>query len=183
MDWYSIVKLLHVTSAILWLGGGFVLILVSVRAERSRDPQALMFNMRNTAFLGKILFMPASMATLATGILLAALWTGFSDLWIVIGLAAAVSTFLTGVLFIKPVGDRLDAMIAKDGVTPAVFEEGGKLLRIAKFDYTVMLVVIADMVLKPTASDPAILGAMGALVVVGALLFLVPRREAPPIAA
>jgi len=183
MDWYSIVKLVHVTSAILWLGGGFVVILVSVRAQRSGDPHSLLVNMRNTASLGTILFMPASLATLATGILLAALWIGFSDLWIMIGLAGAASTFLTGVLFLKPVGDRLTAMVAKDGVTPAVIEEGGRLLRIAKFDYTVMLVIIADMVLKPTASDPAILGAMGALIVAGALLFLVPRRETPPIAA
>ena len=64
MDWYSIVKFLHVTSAILWLGGGFVLVLLAVRAERSGDPQALMLNIRNTAALGMILFMPASLATL-----------------------------------------------------------------------------------------------------------------------
>jgi uncharacterized membrane protein len=183
MDWYSIVKFLHVTSAILWLGGGFVLVLLAVRAERSGDPQALMLNIRNTAALGMVLFMPASLATLLTGIMLAALWTGFSDLWIMIGLGGAAATFLTGLLFIKPVGDRLNAMVAQNGVTPAVLEEGRKLLRIAKFDYTVMIVIIADMVLKPTASDPAILGAMGALIVAGALLFLVPRRETPPIAA
>ncbi len=184
MDWYSIVKFLHVTSAILWLGGGFVLILLAVRAERSGDASALMLNLKNTAALGAILFMPASLATLVFGILLAWLWTGFSDLWIMIGLAGAASTFLTGVVFIKPVGDRLSAMVARQGVTPTVVQEGRKLLRIAKFDYTVMLVIIADMVLKPTADDPAILGAMGAAVVAGALLFLVPRREqTPPIAA
>ncbi|TIV31179.1 MAG: hypothetical protein E5V96_30475, partial [Mesorhizobium sp.] len=28
MDWYSIVKFLHVVSAILWVGGGFVLFLL-----------------------------------------------------------------------------------------------------------------------------------------------------------
>lgn len=183
MDWYSIVKFLHVSSAILWLGGGFVLILIGARAVRSGDTQTLVVNLRNTASLGTILFMPASLATLVTGLLIAILWVGFSDLWIMIGLAGAAATFITGVAFVKPVGDRLSAMVAEDGVTPAVLEEGSKLLRIAKFDYTVMVVIIADMVLKPTVSDPAILGAMGALIVAGALLFLVPRRETPPIAA
>lgn len=182
MDWYSIVKFLHVTSAIVWLGGGFLLIVLGIRAQRSGDPQAMMYHLRNTAALGAILFMPASLATLLTGLALAWLWTGFADLWIVIALAGAASTFLTGALFIKPVGDRIAAMMDKSGVTPAVLQEGGRLLRIAKFDYAVMLVMIADMVLKPTGSDPAILGAMAAVVVVGALVFLVPRRPSTPLA-
>lgn len=183
LDWYSIVKFLHVTSAIVWLGGGFVLILVAIRAERSGDLQGMAMTLRNSAVLGSILFVPASLATLVSGLILAILWIGFSELWIMIGLAGAASTFLTGVLVLKPVNDRLAAMVEKNGFTPAVLDEGRKLLRICKFDYTVMLVIIADMVLKPTASDPAILGAMGAVIVAGALLFLVPRREAPQIAA
>ncbi|MGE3304467.1 MAG: DUF2269 family protein [Rhizobiaceae bacterium] len=183
MDWYSIVKFLHITAAIVWLGGGFMLIIMGIRAQRSGDPQQLMYHLRNTAALGVVLFMPASMLTLVFGLVLSLLWTGFSDLWIIIGLVGAGMTFLTGALFIKPVGDRIAAMMEKDGVTPAVQMEGAKLLRIAKFDYTVMIVVIADMVLKPGESDPAILAAMAAVTVVGALAFLVPWRPAPPVAA
>lgn len=35
MDWYSIVKFLHVVTAILWVGGGFVLFLLGMLAERA----------------------------------------------------------------------------------------------------------------------------------------------------
>jgi len=177
MDWYSIVKFLHIVSAVLWLGGGFVLILLSVRAERSGDADALVLNLRNTAALGNILFMPASLATLLFGILMAWLWTGFTDLWIVIGLVGAGMTFFTGVVFMKPGSERIAALVEKSGVTPAVLAEGRKLLSIAKFDYAVMMVVIADMVLKPGTGDYAILGAMAAVVLVAAALFLLPRRE------
>jgi uncharacterized membrane protein len=183
LDWYSIVKFLHITAAIVWLGGGFLIIIMGIRAQRSGDPQQLMYHLRNTAALGAILFMPASMLTLVFGLILSWLWTGFSDLWIIIGLVGAGMTFLTGALLIKPIGDRIAVMMEKDGITPAVQLEGNKLLRIAKFDYTVMFVVIADMVLKPSESDPAILGAMAAIIVVGALMFLVPWRPRPPVAA
>jgi uncharacterized membrane protein len=183
MDWYSIVKFLHVAAAVIWLGGGFMLIVLSTRAERAGDRVAMMQNLGNMAALGNTLFMPASMATLVTGLTLAFVWIGFSDLWIVIALAGAASTFLTGVLFLKPVGDRIAAMVAKDGLTPAAIAEGAKLLRIGKFDYTVMLVIIADMVIKPSWGDHAVIGAMAATVVLGALLFLGPRRESGTAAA
>ena len=176
MDWYSTVKFLHVTAAIIWLGGGFMMIVLSTRTERSGDSQAMLMNLGNMAALGNLLFMPASIATLASGLVMAGLWTGFSDLWIIVGLAGAASTFVTGALFLKPAGDRIAAMAARDGATAAVLAEGGKILRIGKFDYTVMLVVIADMVMKPTWGDHAILGAMGAVISLGALLFLAPRR-------
>ena len=35
MDWYSIVKFLHIASATLWVGGGFALMLLAVRADRA----------------------------------------------------------------------------------------------------------------------------------------------------
>lgn len=177
MDWYSIVKFLHVLAAVVWLGGGFAMILIAVRAERSGDDEALIFNLRNTAALGNILFMPASLATLVFGLLMAFLWTGFSDLWIIIGLAGAAATFVTGAGFIKPASDRIAALVAREGATPAVLAEGRRLLDIAKFDYAVMLVIVADMVFKPGPSDYAVLGAMAAAVVLAAVLFLLPRRQ------
>ncbi len=183
MDWYTIVKLLHVTAAVIWLGGGFMMLVLGTRAERSGDAASMLHVMGSMAALGNLVFMPASALTLLTGLMMAWLWIGFGDLWIVIGLAGAAMTFLTGVLFLKPVGDRIAAMAAKEGPTPAVLAEGAKLIRIGKFDYSVMLVIIADMVIKPSWGDHAVIGVMGATVVLGALMFLMPRREVGPAAA
>ena len=60
-------------------------------------------------------------------------------------------------------------IIARDGMTPAVLDVGRRILRVARFDYTVMLIVVADMVLKPTSGDTGILAAMVVLLVIGAV--------------
>jgi hypothetical protein len=83
----------------------------------------------------------------------------------------------------KPTGERMGAMIAKDGITPAVLAIGQRMMSAARFDYAVMLVVIADMVLKPTVHDIGILAGMVLVVVVGATLALGVDRRLVPSAA
>lgn len=170
MDWYSILKFLHVLSAVVWVGGGFTLMLLAVRADRAGNVDGVMQVMRATADLGNRLFMPASLLTLIFGLLMCSFWVGFSDLWIILGLAGYAATFCIGALIFKPSADRMSALIARDGVTPAALAEGRRIMSVARFDYTVMLVVVADMVLKPTIADPAILTAMAALLVAGTAL-------------
>lgn len=176
MDWYSIVKFAHVFAAILWLGGGFTLLIMATLADRT-GPEAVLANLKTTNALGLLLFVPASLATLITGFVLAILWTGFSDLWIIIGMAGAAWTFVTGAFFIKPVGDKIQALVEKEGMSPAAMQMGQRLTRVARFDYAVMVVIVADMVLKPGSGDYAILGAMAAWLIVAAIYLNLPRNE------
>ncbi|HTV70682.1 MAG TPA: DUF2269 family protein [Rhizobiaceae bacterium] len=176
MDWYSIVKFAHVFAAILWLGGGFTILIMGALAERS-GPDAMLANLKTTNALGLLLFMPASLATLITGLVMATVWTGFSDLWIIIGMAGAAWTFVTGAFFIKPVGEKIQALVETEGMSPAVLEMGRRLTRVARFDYAVMVVIIADMVMKPGWGDYAILGAMAAWLILAAVYLNLPRSE------
>jgi hypothetical protein len=123
--------------------------------------------MRATGELGNRLFMPASMLTLLTGLVLCWLWIGFAELWIIVGLIGFATTTAVGSMIYKPTADRMAAMIARDGVTPAALDVGRRILKIARLDYTVMLIVIADMVLKPTSGDTAILATMAVVFVAG----------------
>lgn len=168
MDWYSIAKLAHVISALVWVGGGLMLSLLGLRAAQTNDDAAMAQAMRASGEMGGRIMMPASLLTLVFGLVMCWFWIGFSDLWIVIGLAGYFTTFLIGALVFKPSGERMAAAIAKDGVTPAALAEGHRILKIARFDYAVMLVVVADMVLKPTAADTGILAAMAVILAAGA---------------
>ena len=183
MDWYSIVKFLHVVSAILWVGGGFTLMVLAVRADRAGNIEGMLQAMRATGELGNRFFAPMSMLTLAFGLIMCWFWVGFSDLWILIGLAGYATTFCIGMFIFKPTADRMAAMIARDGVTPAALAQGQRILSAARLDYSVMLVIIADMVLKPTLNDVTILGCMALVLTTGIALALGGTRRLVPSAA
>ena len=79
----------------------------------------------------------------------------------------------------KPTADRMNAMIAKDGVTPSAMAEGRRILTMARLDYTIMLLVVADMVLKPSADQVGLLAVMAVVLVIGAAsAFAGPGRAA-----
>jgi hypothetical protein len=183
MDWYSIVKFLHVVSAVLWVGGGFVLFLLGVLAERAGNIEDKLLAMRASGQLGGRFFAPMSMLTLVFGLIMCGFWVGFTELWIVIGLVGYATTFSIGMLVFKPTGERMGAMVAKDGVTPAVLAIGQRMMSWARLDYAVMLVIIADMVLKPTLHDIGVLAGMAMVVALGAALAFGGSRQMVPSAA
>ncbi|MDX8519077.1 DUF2269 family protein [Mesorhizobium dulcispinae] len=183
MDWYTIVKFLHVVSAILWVGGGFVLFLLGVLADRAGNIEDKLQAMRASGELGGRFFAPMSMLTLIFGLVMCGFWVGFSELWVIIGLAGYATTFSIGMLVFKPTGERIGAMIAKDGVTPAVLAIGQRMMRWARLDYAVMLAIIADMVLKPTLNDIAVLAGMALVIAAGAALAFGGSRQMVPSAA
>lgn len=183
MDWYPIVKFLHVVSAILWVGGGFVLFLLGVLAERAGNIEDKLQAMRASGQLGGRFFAPMSMLTLIFGLVMCGFWVGFAELWIVIGLVGYATTFSIGMLIFKPTGERMGAMVAEQGVTPAVLAIGQRMMRWARLDYAVMLVIIADMVLKPTLHDIGILAGMAMVIALGAALAFGGGRQLVPSAA
>lgn len=172
MDWYSITKFAHIVSAVVWVGGGFALMLLALRAERANNIEGMLQSMRATGELGNRLFAPMSLLTLAFGLVMCWFWVGFTDLWILIGLAGYFATFTIGMTIFKPTADRMAQMIAEQGVTPEVLAIRRRVLRIARLDYSLMLVIIADMVLKPTAQDVAILAGMAVVLAAGIALAL-----------
>ncbi|MET2831887.1 DUF2269 family protein [Mesorhizobium shangrilense] len=180
MDWYSIVKLLHVVSATVWVGGGFTLMLLAFLADRAGDLPGTLQAMRATGELGGKLFAPLSILTLAFGLVMCWFWVGFSELWIIIGLAGYFTTFCVGMFIFKPTAEKMAEMIDRDGVTPGALAHGQRILTAARFDYAVMLVIIADMVLKPTLHDIAILAAMLMILAIGLALSLGGARRLTP---
>lgn len=62
------------------------------------------------------LFIPASMSTLIFGVLLVVEGSWDLDtLWVMIGLAGFLVSFLTGLLFFKPEGERIDELVDRHG--------------------------------------------------------------------
>lgn len=171
MDLYTIFKFLHVVTAIAWVGGGLTLLAANMIAV-SVEGEAVSFKVLDVMnLLGKAWFIPASFLTVIFGAITATFGGMWGDLWVILGLAGFASTFFTGLLIIEPTGRRIGAAIAEGRIDEAQ-AAGKKLMQVARFDYTVMLVVIIDMVFKPGWTDFVTLAIMAALVAAGAVAFL-----------
>jgi hypothetical protein len=66
--WFGIFKLIHVSVAVFWVGGGLLLTALAIRAQRSDDPGELATIARQATFVGEKLFAPAGGVALAMGI-------------------------------------------------------------------------------------------------------------------
>jgi uncharacterized membrane protein len=150
-NWYSIFKAIHVTFAVIWIGGGALLTILGVIAERQKDPVALAAIARQAAMVGHKLFSPAAVVVLAAGIaMMINASYSWNQFWVNFGLLGFLSTFVIGMAFLGPQSKKVTALIETDGGdSPAVQAALAKILVIARFDIAVLLLVVLDMVLKP----------------------------------
>lgn len=88
MTHYEFLFLFHVIAVIIWLGAGFTMDLLFLRAERTRDPAELGKTGELQEWLVPRLFIPSGVLTLILGVLLVrdGGWS-FDELWILVGLA------------------------------------------------------------------------------------------------
>jgi uncharacterized membrane protein len=172
MTRYDLWLFLHVVAAIVWLGGGLMLQVLGLRAERLRDSAGMRRLAEDGAVLGNRVFIPASLAVLVFGLLMVidGPW-GFGTLWVTLGLVGYAATLLTGVLVIKPATERIAAAIERDGgeVRPETAREMRRVLAKGRVDILGLYLVVAVMVLKPTGDDVAVLLVMAALLVAMAI--------------
>jgi uncharacterized membrane protein len=180
LDWYLFFKLLHVASAILWLGGGFCIVLIASFAERTADEAQFVSALRNNALLGKVLFFPAALATLISGGILWWLSWSLAEFWILLGLGGIVASMLIGMLIMGPGSDRITAELESEGDSAGAVDEGRRLMRIARFELVILFATAAVMVLRPQPGDIGVLLALAVAIAIGAASFLLPARRASP---
>jgi uncharacterized membrane protein len=150
-SWYATFKAVHVGFAVIWIGGGTLLTILGVIAERQNDPAELAAVAKQAAMIGQKLFSPSAGIVLLAGIamMINTNW-GWEHFWVTAGLVGFASTFVTGIAVLGPRSERVDELIRTVGVEAAETQAAIKqLLLIARFDVAVLLLVIVDMVVKP----------------------------------
>lgn len=148
IDW---LHLIHVLAAMVWLGGGSVLVLVAARTRSSSNPEAIAEFARLIPYIGIRVLGPAWIVVLLTGVgmvLLSSEWR-FTQLWILIALGLFAVAFLIGAVFMSQAGIRLDRA-ARGGDPQANLP---LLLQRWLVGYSVVLAVLLvavwDMIFKP----------------------------------
>jgi uncharacterized membrane protein len=149
--WYALFRVVHVSLAVFWVGGGLLLTVLGLKAETSDDPHEIVALARWAGFVGERLFAPAGLLVFLMGIamMINTNW-GWGKFWVVAGLVGYASTFVTGIGFLSPQAKRIEALSLEKGATaPETIAAIRKVLLIARFDIAVLLLVVADMVTKP----------------------------------
>ncbi len=150
-NWYALFKVTHVTVALFWVGGGVLLTVLGLMAEKSDDPNEIVTLARWAAFVGERLFAPAGGVVLLMGVamMINTSW-GWGTFWVDLGLVGYGLTFVTGIALLSPGAKRIHELAESKGATaPETIAAIRKVLLIARFDVAVLMVVVADMVTKP----------------------------------
>src|SRR5205823_1989610 len=107
MDTYSLVKFLHVAFVVIWLGGGFCLVILGARANRVNDAADLTKVILQIVYMTSHVFIPASLLTFLCGLIMAWIAGMFGFLWVIIGLAGFLATFGMGIAVLRPRSDKV----------------------------------------------------------------------------
>jgi uncharacterized membrane protein len=149
---YIILKALHVLAGVTWVGGAIGQNIMATRLLKTNDGPTMSKFAKEAEWIGMHVFMPASIALLLLGIWMVLgfdVWE-FSDLWIELGILGIVVTVVTGAAVIGPTSKKIGELIAANGPDdPSVRVQIARLLKVARIDLVVLILVVVDMVAKP----------------------------------
>jgi len=150
-DWYSIFRVVHVVLAVFWVGGGLTLTILGLRAERLNDPSEITMLARQASFVGEKLFAPAGLLVFLMGIAMVVNGDlGWNHFWVIAGLVGYAATFATGLGVLTPLTKKIDALMTEKGPdAPETQAAIRRVLLVVRFDVAVLLLVVADMTVKP----------------------------------
>ncbi|TMG22849.1 MAG: DUF2269 family protein [Chloroflexi bacterium] len=149
IDW---IHLVHVVAAMVWVGGGVVLMLVGRRAQSSPDPKAIGEFARTLRYVGLRALMPAVILVLVSGVWMVAAnaaWK-FTQVWVLLALGLFGIAFLIGAVYLSGVGIQLArAAEASDAGHGALVRLISRWLVGYGLVLVTLLVAAWDMVFKP----------------------------------
>lgn len=152
MSLYEILLWLHVTSAVLWVGGGIAIAVLAGMVHRAKDDMELGYIVRRIAKLGPGYFAPLSGLTGLFGILLVVTQDAFAfrEAWIGVSLLLWIISGAVGGAYLSPRARLLEEGIAKAGrVTDDLRATVDQVLMVARVDSVILLVIIFLMTVKP----------------------------------
>ena len=99
MTWYELLLFVHITAAVIWLGGAFTFQMYGAVVRRGGDPEELARFAGRAGHLGERMFVPASLLVVLAGVglMIDGNWD-WDQLWVVFALVTFAASFVTGLL-------------------------------------------------------------------------------------
>lgn len=170
MSWYEFLLFVHVTCAIIWLGGGFLFQVYGLVELRSGDTAAIARFAGNAGRIGERLFTPAALLVVLAGVglMIEGNWP-WDQLWVDFALVAYAGSFLLGLLVLGPTAKRIEQVGPETAEGQRLIKRVFTLLRI---DLLILFAIVFAMTVKPTGDDTWTIVLVAAILVAGAAVFL-----------
>lgn len=149
MSFYQILVTIHIFSAILGMGPGFIMIYIVTKAST-------MTELRHAYYIRHrihIFVMIGGILLLVTG-----LWMGllntylFSQGWYIVSIILFLITLAAGPVVLKPISTPIKALIAEhkeENIPEVYYKMSKRLFFYERVLNTIFLIIIALMILKP----------------------------------
>ena len=150
MTWYELWLFVHITAAIVWLGGALAAQVFAVLAKRSGDPARTMAFGRDISFIGLRIFLPSSIVVFISGVLVTddGNWE-WGEPFIVFGIVAWAVVSLAAFGYVLREMGKIGARMAAEGPSPALVGRINGLVLIARVLILVLFVIVFMMVVRP----------------------------------
>jgi uncharacterized membrane protein len=149
--WYQVFKTVHVVAAITWLGGGLLITVLALRADRAGNDDELIGIGRQAEWASTRIFIPSALVVLVMGVILMhkGHW-GYDHFWTLFGLLAWGVSFVVGATFLGPQTAKLNKLVAEKGPRhPETQTKLRVILAVARADVVLVVLIAIDMVAKP----------------------------------
>jgi uncharacterized membrane protein len=151
MELQTWLRFAHIVGAIVWVGGGVMLSLVGLRARRSGNMVIIGEFARMLSYVGLGVLAPAVVVVLVSGVwLVLAESREFTELWVLLALAAFAAAFVLGAVFLSRNAIALERVATGSDIDPHA--ANGVLGRwIGGYVGVLAILVFAvwDMIFKP----------------------------------
>ena len=174
MTLYEFLLFVHITAAVIWLGGAFTFQMYGAVVRRGGDPDEIARFAGRAGMLGERMFVPASLLVVLAGVglIIEGNWD-WDQLWVIFALVTFAASFATGLLVLTPMAKRIPVV---GPTTPAGQSLIRRLFIILRIDLVYMYAIVFAMVVKPTTDDGWTIAIVAALLVALTVVFLAPLR-------
>ena len=152
MSLNELVAFIHVSAAIVWVGGSVMVQIFGMRAAASGDPQRQLAFIGDVQVIGLKVFNPAGIVLLIAGIWLVIDLDvyGFDQAWISIAFTIVIIGALLGALFYGPQTKKVAARAAESGADDAGVQQMiQRIFLVARIELVLLFVAVYAMVFKP----------------------------------
>ena len=141
----------HVLAAVIWVGGSLAMHILGRRVLRRGQGQEICEFSKEINTVALRLYAPTSLILLIAGRgLVPEAGYEFSQLWVILGLAGWLFSFVVGIAYNGPQDKRLQALVAEKGTEdPGVADNVRRALTVNSVEVLILLLVVVDMTTKP----------------------------------